>query len=190
MRCRICGAPLKKPGDICSNCYKEYQEDENLKKDVKEIYKLKRKYSIAYELLKYMGLILIFFICIIVFFFGKAFLEGVLTILLFLITLGVLLFLDKRIAVGTQATFYEKKVVYRFHFWFLKREKIVKYKDITDISYYQTFRQKRMGYGDLCIYARGNIPGATLLNGFQVKNVENVKEVLQTLKEMLQTNEN
>ena len=36
MRCRICGAKLKKEGDICTNCYKKYQEEEDLKKDVNE----------------------------------------------------------------------------------------------------------------------------------------------------------
>ena len=30
MRCSICGAKLKKDGDICTNCYKEFQEEEKL----------------------------------------------------------------------------------------------------------------------------------------------------------------
>ena len=40
MRCSICGAKLKKEGDICINCYKAYQEEEDLKKDVKVKLKL------------------------------------------------------------------------------------------------------------------------------------------------------
>ena len=43
MRCRICGAKLKKEGDICTNCYKKYQEEEDLKKDVNERLVVKRK---------------------------------------------------------------------------------------------------------------------------------------------------
>ncbi len=60
MRCRICGAKLKKEGDICTNCYKKYQEEEDLKKDVNERLVVKRKYSIAYLILKYTWLIIIF----------------------------------------------------------------------------------------------------------------------------------
>ena len=41
--------------------------------------------------------------------------------------------------------------------------------------------RRKCGFGDLCVYAKGAIPGATLLNGFQVKNVENVKEVLEKI---------
>ena len=33
MRCSICGAKLAKEGDICKNCYKEFQEEEELKKE-------------------------------------------------------------------------------------------------------------------------------------------------------------
>ena len=36
MKCSICGARLKKEGDICKNCYKEFQEEEELKKDTNE----------------------------------------------------------------------------------------------------------------------------------------------------------
>jgi hypothetical protein len=185
MRCSICGAPLKKEGDICSNCYKEYQEDEDLKKDVNETLKVKRKYSITYEFARYIGIIIVFLIVIVTFFMTKAFLEGFLSVLIFLIVMGFLLFVDKRIANGTRATFYEKKVKYKYKFLFIKKNKTIKYKDIKDITYYQTLRQKRYGYGDLCVYAKGSIPGATLLNGFQIKDVENVEEVMNKLREII-----
>lgn len=185
MRCSICGAKLKKEGDICINCYKAYQEEEDLKKDVKVKLKLKRKYSIAYEFRKYTELIIIFILAIlgcIAFENGWAAFFGV---LLLIVTLGLLLFLDKRIANSTTATFYEKKVEYTFKFLFFDTHKVVKYTDLKDVTYYQTFRQKKFGYGDLCVYAKGAIPGATLLNGFQIKNVENVKEVLEQIGEIV-----
>lgn len=185
MRCSICGAKLKKEGDICINCYKAYQEEEDLKKDVKVKLKLKRKYSISYEFRKYAELIIIFILAIlgcIAFENGWAAFFGV---LLLILTIGLLLFLDKRIANATTATFYEKKVVYTFKFLFFDTHKVVKYTDLKDVTYYQTFRQKKFGYGDLCVYAKGAIPGATLLNGFQIKNIENVKEVLDQIGEIV-----
>lgn len=185
MRCSICGAKLKKEGDICVNCYKTYQEEEDLKKDVNVKLKVKRKYAIAYEFYKYSELICILILaalgCIA---FGNIW-SAILGVLLLVVTLGLLFFLDKRIANATTATFYEKKMEYTFKFLFFDTKKIVKYTDLKDVTYYQTRRQKKYGYGDLCVYAKGAIPGATLLNGFQVKNVENVKEVLEQIGEIV-----
>jgi hypothetical protein len=42
-----------------------------------------------------------------------------------------------------------------------------------------------MGMGDICIYAKGGIPGANLLNGFQIKDVENLTETLEKIKEVI-----
>ena len=185
MRCSICGAKLKKEGDICINCYKAYQEEEDLKKDVKVKLRLKRKYSIAYEFRKYMELIIIFILAILGCMAFENIWAALLGVLLLIVTMGLLLFLDKRIANSTTATFYEKKAVYTFKFLFFDTQKVVKYTDLKDVTYYQTFRQKKFGYGDLCVYAKGAIPGATLLNGFQIKNVENVKEVLEQIGEIV-----
>lgn len=185
MRCSICGAKLKKDGDICINCYKAYQEEEDLKKDVKVKLRLKRKYSIAYEFRKYMELIIIFILAILGCIAFENIWAALLGVLLLIVTMGLLLFLDKRIANSTTATFYEKKAVYTFKFLFFDTQKVVKYTDLKDVTYYQTFRQKKFGYGDLCVYAKGAIPGATLLNGFQIKNVENVKEVLEQIGEIV-----
>ena len=49
MRCKICGAKLaKENADICLNCYKAYQEEEDLKKDIEEKLIVKRRYKISY----------------------------------------------------------------------------------------------------------------------------------------------
>lgn len=185
MRCSICGAKLRKAGDICTTCYKAYQEEEDLKKDKKEVFKIRRKYSIPYEVVKYCELYLIFVISAIgCWAFGNI-AEGFLCFLIMFLILGVIFFWDKRIAMATKATFYEKKVVYKFDFLFIHIERVVKYTDITDVTYYQKMRQKRYGFGDLCFYAKGPIPGATLLNGFQIKNVEDVEGTLDKIGEIV-----
>ncbi len=179
MRCSICGAKLKKEeGDICVNCYKEYQEEEELKKDVNEQLRIKRKYSISYEILKYMEIIVIFLLTIVVLLLSGKIFETVLLIGISLIILGFLFFIDKRIAIGTLAIFYEKKVTYTFKFLFFNVKKTIKYSDISDVRVFQTHRQKKFGYGDLCIYGKGIIPGSSFINGFQIKNIENVLDAL------------
>ena len=190
MKCSICGAKLKKEGDICSKCYKKFKEDEELKKDVNEMLKIKRKYSIAYVFLKYAWVILIFALSAIGCFAFSSPLEGIGCILIFLLVMGLLLFLDKRLSRASKAVFYEKKMVYTFKFLFFDTEKVVKYSDLADITYFQTFAQKRFGFGDLCVYARGAAPGTTIFNGFQLKNDANVKEVLDRIAEIVGTIEN
>ncbi len=185
MRCKICGAKLKKEGDICANCYKEYQENEELKKDTNERLKLRRKYSISYEITKYIFLIIVFILAFIVSLAAGGILEALLVILIFAIVMGGLLFIDKRIAMATKATFYDTKVRYTFKFLFFNVDKTVKYSNIDDIRYFQTYRQKRFGYGDFCIYTKGVIPGSGFLNGFQIKNVENAEEVLKQISEII-----
>lgn len=185
MRCSICGAKLKKEGDICTNCYKIYQEEEDLKKDIKVQLKFKRKYSIAYEIVKYTEIIIIFILAFIVCISAGGIWESLLVILIFAIIMGLLLFLDKRVAMATQATFYEKKARYTFKFLFFNTDKIVKYTDIKDVTYFQSRRQKKFGYGDLCIYTKGIIPGSGFINGFQIKNVENVEEVLTEIGQIV-----
>ena len=43
MRCSICGAKLRKDGDICTNCYKRLQEEKELENDTNVIFEVKRK---------------------------------------------------------------------------------------------------------------------------------------------------
>lgn len=185
MKCKICGAELKKEGDICTNCYKAYKEEEELKKDVKEVFKVKRKYSIAFEIAKNAWIFVIFILSSLICLTAGGILEELLLILILGAVLGVILFIDKRLAMGTQAVFYEKKVVYTFKFLFINTTKTVKYSDLRDITPFQGFTQKRFGYADLCFYAKGTIPGVNLLNGFQIKNVENASEILNITKEVI-----
>lgn len=176
MKCSICGARLTKEGDICANCYKEFQEDEKLKKDTNEQLKIKRKYSISYEFLKYAEIVVISILAAAVCIMSGGILEALAVFAIIALILGGLLFVDKRIALGTKATFYETKAVYNFKLGFINTTKVVKYSDIADVRIFQTYRQKKFGFGDLCIYTKGTIPGVGFFNGFQIKNVENVQD--------------
>jgi len=182
MRCKICGAELRKEGDICTNCYKLYQEEEDLKNDSNERLILKRKYSIGYNLVKYWWIFAIFVLSSIVCLSGGEVLPVLGLVLGLVLIIGFLLFLDKRLAVGTRAKFYDTKVIYTFNFLFFNTVKVVKYSDITDVAIYpSSIWQKKYNLGDICVYAKGSIFGANLLNGFQIKNVENVEEVLEEI---------
>ena len=175
MRCSICGARLKKEGDICKNCYKEFQEEEELRKDTNEQLKIKRKYSISYEIARYAELIVLGALAMIVCISSGGIWESFAVLGIFALIFGFLLFLDKRLAVATKVVFYEKKAVYTFDIGFINTTKVVKYDEISDVRYFQSRRQKKFGFGDLCIYTKGLVPGAGFFGGFQIKNIENVQ---------------
>ena len=185
MRCSICGAKLAKEGDICKNCYKEFQEEEELKKDINEQLKIKRKYSIAYEVAKYVELIILAIFALIVCVSSGGIWESLVVVGVFAVIFGFLLFIDKRLAVATKVVFYEKKVVYTFDMGPINTTKVVKYDEISDIRYFQSRRQKKFGFGDLCVYTKGVIPGVGFFGGFQIKNIENVQGNLDKIGEIL-----
>lgn len=181
MRCSICGAKLIKEGDVCTNCYKLLQEEEKLNKDTNILLELNRKYSIAYEITKNTWIFIILVLSAMGCFATGNILAGLLTLLILAIVIGFLLFLDKRLAMATKAVFYETKVVYTFKFLIFDTEKVVKYENIKDVKIFRTFTQRKYGYGDICVYAKGTFPGATLLNGFLIKNIEDVDNVVKNI---------
>ena len=44
MKCKICGAELRKDGDICNKCYEKLVKEEEIENDKKALYELKMKY--------------------------------------------------------------------------------------------------------------------------------------------------
>lgn len=187
MRCRICGAKLaKENADICLNCYKSYQEEEDLKKDVEERLVVKRKYKISYTFFKYLEVIFIFLLATLGCIACGNIAEAIWCVLLFILVMFLLLAINKQLAKNTKVTFYNKKVTYTSKNILFHADKTVKYSDLTDITFFQNWRQKRMGFGDICVYAKGSVPGATLLNGFQIKDVENIEAVMQEIQKTLE----
>ena len=45
MECRVCGAKLRKKGDLCPKCYKEMVEEEELKNDVVPVFASIHRYK-------------------------------------------------------------------------------------------------------------------------------------------------
>ncbi len=181
MKCKICGAKLNKDGDICKNCYQNILEEEKLEKDVNEILKIKRKYMPAYEIYTLTELIIIFVVVSISLLATQGFLHSLLSLLIFVIIIAGILLIRKKIAIGTRCVFYETKVKYNFDFLFIHKEKIIKYENINDISYYQTRKQKKYDMADLCVYVKYT----GLIGGFSIKNMPNATKDLEKIKEIV-----
>lgn len=180
MKCRICGAKLRKDGDICKTCYEEYCKEETLEKDVKESYKLHRKYIPLFQLSQYIDWIIIAFFVFITFIAQAQFAMAIIFILIALIILGIVMFLAKRKAINTTCTFYEKKIVWKYK----DKRKTIAYVDIKEITYYQTRFQKLFDLADIQIRPE---KGNYLINGFEIKNVPDFENTWKKIEEIIQS---
>lgn len=180
MRCRICGAKLRKEGDICKACYEEYCKEEELEKDTNEILKIYRKYLPKYQLTRYFDWYFLFILFMLTLIIQGNVLYLILFILVSLIILGVALIVSKRIAVNTTCTFYDKKVVRKYK----KRKKTLAYSDLRNVTYYQNFFQKLFHLGDVQFHP---VAGTYLIGGFEIKNVPNIEENWKKIEEIINT---
>ena len=180
MRCKICGAKLKKEGDICKNCYKEYKEKEALYADNEDtVFEIKRKYSPGYNLLKNYDLFLILLLVSLSAFNSFGIVLGVLITVLCLIVFGVVIFFNKRRAMGTKMIFYKTKFRFKAKYPLINREEVIAYSDVKEMAFFQTWIQKKFKVADVRFYTKG------FLNGITMKDVPNIKENFVTMQNII-----
>jgi len=185
MKCRICGANLtKENADICVECYKKYQEEEDLKKDNKEVYRVSGSFAVGYFIVKHIEMIMIFIVAMIGCFALSNIKAGLCGLAFLAIYLVIVLFNDKLEGKNNRIVFYEKKLMYHTKNLLITNDKTIKYTDIVDITPYQTFKQKIFGRGDLCIYVKGVLPGGSLIGGAQLKDVKNIVKVCEDISQI------
>ena len=180
MRCRICGAKLRKEGDICKSCYEEYCKEEALEKDTKEIFKVRRKYLPKYQLTRYGDWYVVFVIIFAALLAQKQLLPALVTVLVGIVFLGVAMFISKRVSKNTSCTFYEKKIVYTYK----DRKKTIAYSDLKNVTYYQNFFQKIFNLADLQFHPT---TGSYILGGFEIRNVPDLETNLKRIQEIIET---
>lgn len=180
MKCRRCGAELRRKGDFCPKCYKEISEEEELKNDVTPIITVKRKYKPGFHLKQRWDVILIAILtigtCIS---YGHYLAAVIVTILAIALLLAYLAF-EKYLTMKEKIVFYEKKVVKHSEVPIIGGIREISYKNIKDIAYYQqTLRQKRANMGDIVIYVKYT----GYFGGIRMNNVENGQAVIEEIIE-------
>ena len=182
MKCRVCGAELKKEGDLCPNCYKELKKEEELRADIKELFVIKRKYKPLFHIRQRWDVTIIAILCIFFSAFGKQWFQMIFSLVLYiLIMLGYLAF-EKMVSQRERIIFYEKKVVKYSTVPIFGMTKELSYDKLRDIAYYQqTLNQKSNNMGDFIIYAKYT----GYFGGLRMNSVENGSEIMQQLYEIL-----
>lgn len=178
MKCKVCGAELKKDGDICNKCYEKLVKEEEINMDQKVLYTLKMKYIPWFEIFK-IGDYLIFGIILLLALISTKQMQAFVVALVFIVAFILIMLRIKKLkAQKTTCTFYETKIVYKSN----SREKTILYKDVKDVGYYETFSQKLFKLGDIRIYPEN---GIFITSGINMENVKNVKEEFEKIREVV-----
>ena len=176
----MCGAKLKKEGNLCKNCYEKYKNSERLKaNNEKELYSIKRKYSPKFNLLKNGELILLELIIILAGFSSYSTAIAILITILCIAFFGVWMFFNKKRAIGTKTTFYETKFKHKTKYPLVDNEEIIPYNDIKDMAYFQTRSQKICKIGDIRFYTKG------FLNGITIHDIPDIEENFNKIRDII-----
>lgn len=178
MKCRRCGAVLRKEGDLCPKCHKAMLEEEELKNDVKALLTVKRKYKPGFHLKQRIDVMFIIFLVVGSLFSAGHFFVGILSLAVGIGIILAYLAIQKIYALNEKVVFYEKKVVKYSSVPIIGVDKEIPYKNISDIAYYQqSLRQKKANIGDLVIYVKYT----GFFGGIRLNNVENGNEIIQEI---------
>lgn len=178
MRCKICGAKLRKDGDICKSCYEEYCKEEALDNDTNEIFKIYRQYLPKYQLTRFFDFYVVMLLLIMVAIAQKSIGLTILFIVITILGVAIALIVSKRIAVNTTCTFYEKKIVHKYK----DKTKTLAYSNLKNVTYYQNFFQKLFKLGDIQFRPES---GGYLISGFEIKNVPDIENNWAKIQEIL-----
>ena len=187
MNCRICGAELKREGELCNNCMNKLMEQQRLRNDVEKTYTFKQKFILGYELLRHIEQVgvLIFTIILIlsvnIIYWRYAVLIGC----IFGIA-GILYLLhEERILNSGICTLYSHRLVYTKG-TFRKKTKQVSFSEIEDISYQQGSVQKPFNVGNIIIKKKTR----NILDKFIIiESVKDIEKVFENIKVVFENNE-
>lgn len=152
MNCKICGAELKRPGEVCNNCMNKLMLEQEEREDNKSIVEVKTKFAIGYEILTHIDSIAIaIFFLIILFSIGGEYVKySLLAIPIFLIW-GVLYLINRKIELmNTKCVFYNTKIVYTYR-KIRKKERIIRYQELNEINFDVSYFGKIFNIGTIVI---------------------------------------
>jgi hypothetical protein len=189
MRCKKCGAILKKDGDLCTKCSSQIRKQRILEQDTEEIYRVKRKYSPKYILTKQMlDAYIIFFIVFLLGTMSGYIRYAVIAVIGLIIVMFTALVIGKKNARKTYMAFYDTKIVFKGKMYFMNVERTLAYSDIKDVVFTQgngiieRFFQKIFNIGNIYVYPKkGNI----ISNGLQIEIVSNFDKVIEDVKNIV-----
>lgn len=182
MNCKICGAELKKPGELCNNCMNKLLEEQERRNDKSPIYTFKRQFVLGYELLRHIEQIgiVIFMIAVILTvdltYWKYALLIGVLFVVW---GFASLFYLKLKINSG-ECTLYRTKVVFSQGI-IKKKVKEIPLDEIDEVYYQLGNMQQLFKVGTIIIKRKTR----NLLDKYlYIESVKNIETVFGKFEEL------
>ncbi len=188
MRCKMCGAELKKEGELCNNCMNKVLKEEEKRADRVKVYEFKRKFVFGYQLSQHLeSLFIAIIVCAVLILTASEFLLESIIFIILVILAEIFVFLyDKYKINHSKCTFYMTKFVYKKIVFFKEKKIEISYTDVKEISYNQTRFEKIFGIGTIYIKtASKNL----LEKHIYIDSIKNVDKVFNDIKEKLGTGE-
>ena len=175
MNCKICGAELKKPGEMCNNCMNKLLEEQERRNDKRPVYTFKRQFVWGYELLRHIEQIgIVIFMISVILSVDFAYWKYALLIGGLFAVWGIvsLFYLKLKINSG-ECTLYRTKVVF-IQGIFRKKVKEIPFNDIEEVYYQLGNMQQLFKVGTIVIKRKTRNPLDKYLYIESVKNIETV----------------
>lgn len=183
MNCKICGAELKKPGELCNNCMNKLLKEQELRNDKSAVYTFKRSFVLGYEVFNHLEEIgvAIFIIVVLLASDFKQYWTYALCIGIIFAVIGIGYLIKQKLRINKETcTFYRTKLV-MMKGWFRKKYLEIPFSEIEEISYTQTKSQELFKLGTLVVRRKTrNI----LERNLYIESVKNVEEVFGKIKEV------
>lgn len=182
MKCKVCGAELKKDGELCNNCLNRLQKEEAIRGDKTPVYGFKSTFILGYEILRHCEQIgIVIFMIALILSVDLSYWKIALLVGCLFAIFGILyLFYDKFSINSVSCTIYRTKLIYitgRIR----KKVKVIPFSEIEEILYNQGNAQKLFNVGTIVIKRK-------TINIFErnifIESVKNVEDVFGKIKEV------
>ncbi len=184
MNCKICGAELKKPGELCNNCMNKLLKKQEARNDKTEYYTFKSEFVLGFELLRHIEQICIVIFMIILllsldisYWWRYAIIIGCLFSMYGIIYLW---YLRAKIN-STSCTLYRTKLIYTTGI-FKKKSKEIPYDFIEEIFYTQGNMERLFNLGTIVIKKKTR---NLLERNMFIDAVRNIDQVFAKIQELM-----
>jgi len=180
-RCKMCGAELKKEGELCNNCMNQIMKEEETRNDKTIIYSFKPTFVLGYQLSKHIETIIIAVVVVamLIYLASTYLFESILFMILVIACESLVFVYDKYKSKYEKCTFYTTKFIYKKIFLFRKREIEIRYDEVKELTCTQTRFEKAFNIGTIHIHTASSNP---LQRHIFVESVRNVKGVFEDIK--------
>lgn len=182
MNCKICGAELKKPGEMCNNCMNKLLEEQERRSDRSPVYTFKRQFVLGYELLKHIEQIgIVIFMIVVILSIDLAYWKYALLIggLFALWGIASLFYLKLKINSG-ECTLYRTKLVFTQGI-IKKKTKEISFNDVEEVYYQLGNMQQLFKVGTIVIKRKTK----NLLDRYlYIESVKNIEVVFGKFEEL------